>query len=41
MDGGWRDLTGEEGFCKTIPPLLDYAIIGKANRTQEPLNVSA
>lgn len=41
MDGGWRDLTGEERFYKTIPPLLDYAIIGKANRTQEPLYVSA
>lgn len=38
MDGGWRDLTGEEKFCKTIPALLDYAInIGKANRTQKPL----
>lgn len=42
MDGGWRDLTVEEKFCRTIPALLDYAInIGKANRTQKALYASA
>lgn len=38
MDGGWRELSGEERFCKTIPPLLACAIVG---RTQELVYVTA